>query len=83
MVKYEYNFVKNIPLKELFLLMVENGVLSFVHDQISKSSITRVSTPHHITQRGNRRQDVFFTDSDYEYYFELLVEWCTHEGIEI
>ncbi|MCF6256590.1 MAG: transposase [Gammaproteobacteria bacterium] len=39
--------------------------------------------PHHITQRGNRRQDVFFTDSDYEYYLELLVEWCTHEGIEI
>jgi len=39
--------------------------------------------PHHITQRGNRRQNMFFTDRDYEYYRELLVEWCTHEGIEI
>ncbi len=39
--------------------------------------------PHHITQRGNRRQDVFFTDSDYEYYLELLVEWCAYESIEI
>ena len=39
--------------------------------------------PHHITQRGNRRQDVFFEDSDYEYYLELLREWCTQEGIEI
>ena len=39
--------------------------------------------PHHITQRGNRRQDVFFTDRDYEHYLELLVEWCAHEGIEI
>jgi len=39
--------------------------------------------PHHITQRGNRRQDVFFTDGDYEHYLELLVEWCAYEGIEI
>ena len=39
--------------------------------------------PHHITQRGNRRQDVFFTDRDYAHYLELLVEWCAHEGIEI
>ena len=39
--------------------------------------------PHHITQRGNRRQDVFFEDSDYEHYLELLREWCTHEDIEI
>ncbi len=39
--------------------------------------------PHHITQRGNRRQDVFFSDSDYEHYLELLVEWCAYEGIEI
>jgi len=30
--------------------------------------------PHHITQRGNRRQDAFFTDHDYEHYFELLLE---------
>ncbi len=39
--------------------------------------------PHHITQRGNRRQDVFFEAADYEYYLELLREWCIHEGIEI
>ncbi len=39
--------------------------------------------PHHITQRGNRRQDVFFKESDYEYYLDLLSEWCAYEGIEI
>ena len=39
--------------------------------------------PHHITQRGNRRQDVFFEESDYEFYLELLKEWCAKEGIEI
>jgi len=39
--------------------------------------------PHHITQWGNHRQYVCFTDSDYEYYLELLVEWCADDGIEI
>ena len=39
--------------------------------------------PHHIIQRGNRRQDVFFKTSDYEYYLELLKEECAQEKIEI
>ena len=39
--------------------------------------------PHHITQRGNRRQDVFFKESDFEYYLALLKEWCAQEHIEI
>jgi len=39
--------------------------------------------PHHITQRGNRRQDVFFKESDYVHYLKLLKQWCMHEGIEI
>ena len=39
--------------------------------------------PHHITQRGNRRQDVFFYESDYRYYLEQLKEWCSTEDIEI
>jgi putative transposase len=28
--------------------------------------------PHHVTQRGNRRQDVFFSDDDYRHYRALL-----------
>ena len=28
--------------------------------------------PHHVTQRGNNRQDVFFTDEDRSYYLDLL-----------
>jgi putative transposase len=39
--------------------------------------------PHHITQRGNRQQQVFFEDSDYSYYLDLLKEWCGQEGIEV
>lgn len=32
--------------------------------------------PHHIAQRGNRRQETFFSDSDYKAYLRLLSEWC-------
>lgn len=39
--------------------------------------------PHHITQRGNRRQDVFFQKNDYVYYLSELRRWCEHESIEI
>ena len=39
--------------------------------------------PHHITQRGNRRQQVFFRETDYSDYLELLKTWCSAEGIEV
>ena len=39
--------------------------------------------PHHIIQRGNRRQNVFFCDDDYIFYLGLLKEWCNTEGIEV
>ncbi|MGI5835758.1 MAG: hypothetical protein ACOX87_04595 [Chloroflexota bacterium] len=32
--------------------------------------------PHHITQRGNRRQQTFFSDDDYRTYLDLMSEWC-------
>ena len=39
--------------------------------------------PHHITQRGNRRQPTFFCDDDYQYYVELMGQWCTAHQVEI
>jgi len=39
--------------------------------------------PHHITQRGNRRQDVFFQTSDYRYYLELLKGWCERDAAQV
>ena len=39
--------------------------------------------PHHITQRGNRRQATFFCDDDYAAYLELMAEWCHEHGVEI
>jgi len=39
--------------------------------------------PHHVTQRGNRRQDTFFRDEDYEAYIDLMGEWCGKNDVEI
>ncbi|MDE0725956.1 MAG: transposase [Alphaproteobacteria bacterium] len=39
--------------------------------------------PHHVTQRGNRKQAVFFSDDDYQRYLELLVEQAGEVGTEI
>jgi len=39
--------------------------------------------PHHITQRGNRRADVFFVRSDYRRYLRLLGEYAGERGLDI
>jgi len=39
--------------------------------------------PHHIIQRGNRREDVFFSDSDRKQYLEWLKEYCKEHKVEI
>ncbi len=39
--------------------------------------------PHHITQRGNRRQQTFFCDEDYLAYLELMAEWCRKYRVAI
>jgi putative transposase len=39
--------------------------------------------PHHITQRGNRRQQTFFELSDYLHYLGLLTEECMKSNVEI
>jgi putative transposase len=39
--------------------------------------------PHHITQRGNRRQQMFFCDEDYQAYLDLMGEWCGAHGVQI
>jgi len=39
--------------------------------------------PHHITQRGNRRQATFFSADDYRAYIALLGEWCRYWHVEV
>lgn len=40
-------------------------------------------TPHHVTQRGNRGEPVFFEKTDYETYKALLAEQCTRHGVSV
>ncbi|AQQ72246.1 Transposase [Limihaloglobus sulfuriphilus] len=48
-----------------------------------KARIVLTGQPHHITQRGNNRQDVFFVDDDWKVYLELLGEQSEKFGLDI
>ena len=39
--------------------------------------------PHHVTQRGNRREQTFFEDGDYELYLDLLADAAGRAHVEI
>jgi len=39
--------------------------------------------PHHLTQRGNRRQQTFFSDDDYRTYLALMAKWCGEAGVAV
>jgi putative transposase len=39
--------------------------------------------PHHLTQRGNERRDVFFAPSDREVYLGLLKKYADFYGAEV
>ena len=39
--------------------------------------------PHHVTQRGNRRENVFFTDDDRRAYLAWLKAYCDEHAVAI
>ena len=48
--------------------------------------LARVVIPgvaHHVTQRGNRRQEVFFRDEDYLAYLSLMRRRCDERAVEV
>ena len=45
--------------------------------------VVAAGVPHHITQRGNRRQPTFFCHGDYVTYLELMSEWCGERALEV
>jgi putative transposase len=50
------------------------------------SRIARVVVPgvaHHVTQRGNRRERVFFGDEDYALYLGLIAAAARKAGTEV
>ena len=49
--------------------------------RLARTVCTRV--PHHITQRGNRREDVFFTDEDREIYLAWRKDYADQHAVDI
>lgn len=39
--------------------------------------------PHHITQRGNRGEDVFYSDDDRQIYLDWLGEYCKQHRVDL
>ena len=48
-----------------------------------QARVVAVGAPHHITQRGNNRQDVFLVDEDRLTYLQLLAEQSRLCGISL
>jgi putative transposase len=56
-------------------LIIDNAAMEICY--FSMARIGRVivpGLPHHITQRGNRRQETFFIDDDYQEYLHLMAK---------
>ena len=47
-----------------------------------RARVVIAGTPHHVTQRGNRRQTTFFNDGDYLRYLQLAAEACAKADVE-
>ncbi len=64
--------------------MCEVGALNYV-----LTGMTRIprwvvpGVPHHVTQRGNRRQTTFFRALDYELYRQLMADQCQRYSVAI
>ncbi len=47
------------------------------------SPIVLPRIPHHVTQRGNRREQKFFEHRDYDLYLDLLIDAAERTKTEI
>ena len=45
--------------------------------------VVAAGLPHHVTQRGNRRQQTFFGDADYWSYKSLLAQFCRKAEVAV
>jgi hypothetical protein len=55
------------------------------HSHLAMTRLPRValpSFPHHVKQRGNRRERTFFEDGDYALYLDLLAGVAARYGVE-
>ena len=45
--------------------------------------VVAVGLPHHVTQRGNNRERVFFSDDDRRFYLWTLLKYRQQYGVEV
>jgi REP-associated tyrosine transposase len=45
--------------------------------------VVAVAVPHHVTQRGNNRQQVFFSDAQRRFYLSLLAEQADRSRLRV
>ena len=55
----------------------------FYPDMPRIARVALAGVPHHVTQRGNRRQDVFFSDGDRAAYLGWLAYYCRRFHLEV
>jgi len=48
-----------------------------------QARVVAEAVPHHVTQRGNNRQDIFLTDDDRRFYIDLLRQKCGQFGVSL
>lgn len=48
-----------------------------------QARIVLAEAPHHVTQRGNRGEKIFFEKADFETYIDLLREQCDDKDVAI
>jgi len=65
---------------------VDDGAVGFLATTAGMPRLARAVVPgfpHHVTQRGNRRQRTFFCDDDFALYRALMAESCHYYRVEI
>ena len=65
------------------IYLAKRGRVAYSRLMARLARVVVPNCPHHITQRGNRRQKTFFRESDYRAYLDLLVEWCGKHEVRI
>jgi len=55
----------------------------YPRDMARFARVVAPGLPHHVTQRGNRRQQTFFRPADYRLYRALMAECCQRWDVEV
>jgi putative transposase len=67
----------------VYILLAAPAAFAYALRMARMARVVAPGLPHHVTQRGNRRQQTFFGDDDYRLYLALMAEWCGRRGVQI